>query len=166
MLNRTTALSFFEFYRYGKACKLPFKLSDTVASPPLELVHSDVWGPAHTNSVIGFRCYVLFIDELPKYTWLFPSLYGSDVFETFRFFKLQIEILLSLKITKFRSHGGEYMSSRFQLSMLYLPHAFSTVTLSILYLLMFLVNLFQLLFCRNYFPQMLRGFTELNLEIF
>lgn len=73
-----------------------------------------MYGPAHTNSVTGFRCYVLFIDEFPKYTWLFPLLNKSDAFETFWFFKLQIEILLSLKIKKFQTDGGEYISSRFQ----------------------------------------------------
>lgn len=62
-----------------------------------------------------FKFYVIFIDDFTKYTWLFPIAHKSDVFDTFRLFKLQIENHLSLKIKTFRSDGGgEFMSSRFQ----------------------------------------------------
>lgn len=37
---------FCEFYRYGKSCKLYFKLSKSVSHCPLEPIHSDVWGPS------------------------------------------------------------------------------------------------------------------------
>lgn len=81
----------------------------------MQLIHSDVWGPAPTKSECGFKYYVLFIDDFTRYTWVFPIINKSDVFDTFRLFKLQIENLVSLRIKSFCSDGGgEYMSKRFQ----------------------------------------------------
>ena len=64
----------------------------------------------------GNKYYVIFADDFSKYTWLFPLFNKSDVFDTFRLFKLQVENLLSLRIKMFRSDGGgEYMSKQSQL---------------------------------------------------
>lgn len=71
--------SFCEYCQYAKGCKLPFSLSETVTTQPLDLIHSDVWGPAPTSSICGFKFYVLFIDDFSKYTWMFPLMSKSDV---------------------------------------------------------------------------------------
>lgn len=34
---------------------LPFNLSASRAKHPLELIHTDVWGPAHVQSTSGFK---------------------------------------------------------------------------------------------------------------
>ena len=51
--------------------RLPFPNSHFVASPPFELVHSDVWGPAPVMSIDDFHCYVLFVDHFTRLTWLY-----------------------------------------------------------------------------------------------
>ena len=43
--------------------QLPFNKSDFVASKPLELVPSDVWGPASVTSINDFRYYLVFVDD-------------------------------------------------------------------------------------------------------
>lgn len=75
---------------------MPFSVSTTDTTSPLQLIHSDVWGPAPTKTGCGFKYYVLFIDDFTRYTWLFPIINKSDVFYAFRFFKLQFENLFSL----------------------------------------------------------------------
>lgn len=111
----STTPIFYEFCRYAKSCKLPFRLSDTVTKQPLELIHSDVCGPIPTPFVCGFKYYVLFIDDFSKYTWMFPLHSKSNVFHTFRLFKLKVENLLSSKIKMFKTDGGgEFLNNQFQ----------------------------------------------------
>ena len=47
----------------GKMHKLPFVQSQFQSTQSLELVHSDVWGPALVNSSNGYRFYLLFVDD-------------------------------------------------------------------------------------------------------
>ena len=49
---------------YGKMHKLSFPHYDFKASSPFDLVHSDLWGPAHVVSVNGFKYYIFFVDKL------------------------------------------------------------------------------------------------------
>ncbi|RHN41157.1 putative RNA-directed DNA polymerase [Medicago truncatula] len=56
----------------NKSHKLPFSKSTISSNYPLEIVYSDVWGPAPFNSIDGFRYYVIFIDHFSKYVWLYP----------------------------------------------------------------------------------------------
>ncbi|CAL9008121.1 unnamed protein product [Prunus brigantina] len=66
----------------GKAHKLPFVSSAHKSTKPLELVHSDVWGPSPTVSALGYKYYVLFLDDYTKYGWFSPCF----IFSCFCFF--------------------------------------------------------------------------------
>ena len=46
--NKTYGLSFCKACQYGKQHKLSFKHSETKTSKALEIIHSDLWGPAPT----------------------------------------------------------------------------------------------------------------------
>lgn len=114
LIKLTGASLFCEFCRCGKSCNLPFKLSESVSTKPLQLIYSDAWGPTPISSVCVDTCYVLFVDDFSKYTWVFSLKNKADVFDTFRLFKLKIENLFSFKIQMFCSDGGgEYLSSQF-----------------------------------------------------
>jgi histone deacetylase 1/2 len=54
----------------AKSHQLPYFVSNKVSAALLELIHSDVWGPAPT-SVGRFSYYVSFIDDHTKYTWIY-----------------------------------------------------------------------------------------------
>jgi histone deacetylase 1/2 len=54
----------------GKSHQLPFVSSSRVVKHPLEIVFSDVWGPAQT-SVSGHNYYVSFIDAYSRVTWVY-----------------------------------------------------------------------------------------------
>ena len=99
----------------GKMHQLPFDKSDFKASKPLELIHSDVWGPAPTTSINDLKYYVLFVDDYSKFTWLFLLKFKFDVFEVFKYFKATVENQLDSKIKILRTdRGGEFTSNVFK----------------------------------------------------
>jgi hypothetical protein len=69
----------------AKSHQLPFPKSVSVSKAPLELIFSDVWGPA-PSSIGRFKYYVSFIDDYSKFTWLYLLKNKSDVFSKFRDF--------------------------------------------------------------------------------
>lgn len=52
--------------QYAKNHRLPFQLSSSISTDPLELIHSDVWGKAPVDSCDNFQYYVIFIDDYSK----------------------------------------------------------------------------------------------------
>jgi histone deacetylase 1/2 len=78
----------------GKSQQLPFSLSSRVTTSPLEIIYSDVWGPAQT-STSGHQYYVSFIDAYSRFTWLYLLKHKSDVFQIFLQFQQHVERLLN-----------------------------------------------------------------------
>ena len=66
-----------------KSHRLPYSNSLHQTSKPLEIIHSDLWGPSHIISRTGNRYYVIFIDDFTRYTWLHPLKLKSDVLHLF-----------------------------------------------------------------------------------
>jgi hypothetical protein len=81
----------------GKSHQLPFSESTREVKHPLELVFSDVWGPAQT-SISGHNYYVIFVDAYSRFTWLYLIKRKSDVFDIFVQFQKHVERLLKHKI--------------------------------------------------------------------
>ncbi|KAL5728168.1 hypothetical protein ACHQM5_001281 [Ranunculus cassubicifolius] len=95
----------------AKSKRLPFNLSTHSTTAPLQLIHSDVWGPSHTTSIEGFRYYISFIDDFIRFTWIFPISHKSQFLSIFTSFKNQVENMLDCKIKTLQSDGGgEYDS--------------------------------------------------------
>jgi histone deacetylase 1/2 len=89
----------------GKSHQLPFLESSRVVKHPLEIVFSDVWGPAQT-SVSGHNYYVSFIDAYSQFTWLCLIKRKSDVFDVFLQFQTHVERLFKHKILHVQSDWG------------------------------------------------------------
>lgn len=81
----------------GKCHQLPFQKSTSISAGPLDLIYSDVWGPA-PSSVGNKSYYVSFIDDYRKHVWLYLLKHKSEVFEKFRDFQNLVERLLERKI--------------------------------------------------------------------
>ncbi|PKU69741.1 Retrovirus-related Pol polyprotein from transposon TNT 1-94 [Dendrobium catenatum] len=90
----------------AKAHKMPFEKSSNRRSTPLELVHSDVWGPAPVESTQGYKFYVLFVDDYTRFVCLFPMKQKSEVPNIFFNFKNYVEKLTSHQIKSLRTDGG------------------------------------------------------------
>lgn len=92
----------------AKSHQLPYPNSNKISSAPLELIYSDVRGPAPTS--IGRYTYnVSFIDDYSKYTWIYLLKKKSDVFSVFQDFQRLVERKFDRKILSMQSDwGGEY----------------------------------------------------------
>jgi transposase InsO family protein len=98
----------------GKMTQLPFSTSTSCTQFPLQLVHSDVWGPAPINSINGHRYYVIFVDDFTRFTWFFPLKHKSQVLASFQHFKNTMENHLGTSIKTLRTDcGGEYTNKEF-----------------------------------------------------
>lgn len=64
--------------------------SFSVSKFPLELIFSDVWGPA-LESVCRKKFYVSFIDDYSKFTWVYLLRFKSEVFPKFQEFQALVE---------------------------------------------------------------------------
>ncbi|SCV67081.1 BQ2448_5727 [Microbotryum intermedium] len=92
----------------SKAHKLPFPLSESHASLPLGLVHSDLL-MFPEPSVSGRRYLITFIDNFSRKAWAFPLLRKSDALAAFQRWKAEVENLSGAKIKTLRSdNGGKY----------------------------------------------------------
>jgi histone deacetylase 1/2 len=56
-------------------------------SAPLELIFSDVWGPAPVLSSDSFCYFVIFMEAHTKFIWFYPLGVKSDVFNVFHQFR-------------------------------------------------------------------------------
>ena len=110
-------LEFCENCIFGK--QRAVKFSKTGREPRqqiLELVHTDVWGPAPVCSNGGSKYFVTFIDDHSRKVWLYCIKKKSDVFSVFKKWKQEVENQVDVKIKKLRSdNGGEYDSVEFKL---------------------------------------------------
>ena len=86
-----------------------------VSNSVLDIVHSDVWGPAPLTFVLGFNYYVIFIDDCTRLTWLFLLKHKHEVLSVFKHFKALVETQYSTKIMVLRiDNGTECTNTAFQ----------------------------------------------------
>jgi histone deacetylase 1/2 len=92
----------------AKSHQLPYPKSTSISNHPLELVFSDVWGPA-PDSASRHKYYVSFVDDYSKFTWIYLLKFKSEVFQKFRDFQNLVERLFDRKILSVQTDwGGEY----------------------------------------------------------
>ena len=104
-----------EACQLGKQHRHPFLSERNVSKGLLDVIHSDVWGPAQTATIGGCRYFVTFIDDYSRHTWICPMKSKSEVFSHFLKLKNRVENETNRKIRCLRSDGGqEYFSTEFK----------------------------------------------------
>ena len=94
---------------YGKIHKFPYFPSTSTYNEPLQLLHTDLWGPTTDPSSSGYRYYISFVDAFSRYTWIFMLKQKSDALVVFKSFKTQVEFQFGFSIKTLQSDwGGEY----------------------------------------------------------
>ncbi|GAA0166894.1 hypothetical protein LIER_40268 [Lithospermum erythrorhizon] len=94
----------------GKLSKIHLPLSNKRSTMPLELIFSDLWGPAPTLSN-GYRYFVIFVDDFCRFVWFYPLVYKSDALDVFKSFQVLVERQFETKIKSVQTDwGGEYRS--------------------------------------------------------
>ena len=83
-------------------------------SAPFELVHSDVWGPCPIMSLIGFKYFIIFVDDFSRITWLYLMKSHSKLFSHFSAFCAEIQTQFHVSVQTLRSDNTkEYLLERF-----------------------------------------------------
>jgi 5'-3' exoribonuclease 2 len=106
------SLYFCEHCVYGRQKRVRFlRVRKEKKNERLDLVHTDVWGPAQVSSLGGSRYYVTFIDDATRKTWVYCIRQKYDVFDTFKKWKALVDnetgkMLKCLKL----DNGGGYCS--------------------------------------------------------
>ncbi|KAL0420217.1 UNVERIFIED_CONTAM: Retrovirus-related Pol polyprotein from transposon RE1 [Sesamum latifolium] len=100
--------------QYGKAHQLSCEESNFRAKEPLELIHSDVFGPVRQASIGGMKYMVTFIDDFSRYVWVY---FMNNKFKTltkFKEFKKSAEAEIGRGVRcLLTDNGGEYTSDEF-----------------------------------------------------
>lgn len=65
-ISSSTKQSSFQACQQGKSHWLPFLYSTRISTQPIQLIHSDLWGPGTFTSKSSYRYYVSFIYD---YSW-------------------------------------------------------------------------------------------------
>ncbi|CAN1852261.1 Retrovirus-related Pol polyprotein from transposon TNT 1-94 [Linum perenne] len=101
-------------FQYGKAHQLPYEDSKFRAKVPLELIHSDVFGPIRQGSRSGYKYMITFIDDYSRYVWLDFMKEKSEALEKFKLFKEKAKTEAGQNVQCLRTNnGGEYTSHEF-----------------------------------------------------
>jgi len=88
-------------------CRQPFpKSTENRSDKLLERVHSDLFGPLPTPSLIGSRYVLTFIDDSSRYACVYFIEHKSDAFRVFQQYKSFAERQTDQTIKAFRSDGG------------------------------------------------------------
>ena len=89
--NKTQIPDFCDACQYGKVHKLHFGVTENKTASPLELIHTDLWGPTPITSLNGYRYYISFIDDYSRYTLIYPLKAKSQALSVFITFRTQVE---------------------------------------------------------------------------
>jgi hypothetical protein len=89
-----------------KVHQLPYPISTSRSSAPLQLIFSDVWGLA-IDSFGRKKYYVSFIDDYSKFTWIYLLHHKSEINKYFLEFHKLVERMLDRKIIVVQSDWGE-----------------------------------------------------------
>jgi hypothetical protein len=90
----------------AKSHQLPYNTSIHCTTMPLEIIHSDVWGPTPI-SVGGYKYYISFIDDFMKFTWIYLMVDRTEAQHIFLQFQKHVERLLDNKIRCVQFDWGE-----------------------------------------------------------
>ncbi|KAG9446485.1 hypothetical protein H6P81_012613 [Aristolochia fimbriata] len=83
-------------------------------SNKLDLVHTDVWGPAQGKSFGGNLYFVIFIDDYSRKTWIYTLKKKSNVFNMFKYWLARVENETGSRLKCLLSdNGGEFCNKEF-----------------------------------------------------
>ena len=102
--------------QHGKHVRASFKEKVHQSTlHPLEIIHTDLCGPARTRTLQGELYFMLFIDDFSRMSWVTFLKNKSEAFTKFKLFKAKVENESGRKIKCLRSdNGGEFTSGIFK----------------------------------------------------
>ena len=102
----------------GKMQRTPLPKVSSRKAKILNLVHSDLWGPAPVMSLGGKFYFISFTDDSARYSWTYYLHKKSEAFEAFKAWHKEVERQTGQKLRIFQSdNGGEYITIQWELYM-------------------------------------------------
>ena len=96
----------------AKSHRNTFKPNDTRVKTVFSLIHSDVWGPAPVGTSLGFKYFVIFVDDCSRATWVYFMKQKSEVVDKFILFYKMIQTQFQTSIKILRSdNGGKFVNN-------------------------------------------------------
>lgn len=90
---------------------LPFILSLSHTESPLELIHTDVWGPFPIQFTSSFKYHIQFLDDYSQHTWIYPLKHKGEFLSAFMQFKTLVEKQFDKRVKILQNdQGGEFRS--------------------------------------------------------
>ena len=74
----------FSSCQLAKSYRLLTHVSLFCESKPLELDHTDIWGPVSVRSTFGAKYFISFLDEYSRYMWFYPLQTKDQALPTFK----------------------------------------------------------------------------------
>ena len=74
-----------------KMTKSPFTRKGVRADEVLSLIHTDIYGPMNTCARDGYYYFIIFIDDLSRYGYIYLMKYKSESFEIFKWYHNEVE---------------------------------------------------------------------------
>jgi hypothetical protein len=100
--------------KQGKQTKTRFKSKEYSTTRPLEIVHTNLFGPTTTKGLKGERYFMLLIDDYTRMTAVCFLKNKSEAFEKFKIYKEMVENEMDSRIKCLRSdNGGELQDTRY-----------------------------------------------------
>jgi hypothetical protein len=97
-----------EAYQLGKQTRVVFPDIAFKAPSKLQLLHTDVCGPMHNESLNGSKYFLLFVDDYSKFCWIYFLKSKSYVFAEFVKFKATVELETGNKFEDLRGRIGMF----------------------------------------------------------
>ena len=99
---------------FDKHKRVKFNTSTHTSKGILDYVHSDLWGPSRKPSLGGARYMLTIIDDYSRKIWPYFLKDKSEVFSTFKEWKVMIEDQTEKKVKMLRTNNGkEFYSKEF-----------------------------------------------------
>ena len=98
--------------QYVQISHMPLRTS----SNRLDIVWTDVKGLLLDKAIYGFYYYITFMDDMTRFSWVFPLMIKNEVFAAFQLFEAMAERETGLKIKVLHMDGGgEYVSNEMKI---------------------------------------------------
>ena len=83
-------------------------------SSPFHLVHYDIWGPINTPSLLGFRYFIIFVDDYSRVTYLYLLKERFELYSIFKSFYMEKKTQFNASLRIFWSDNArEYFHTSF-----------------------------------------------------
>ncbi|CAN1181640.1 Retrovirus-related Pol polyprotein from transposon TNT 1-94 [Linum perenne] len=95
-----------EHCHFSRQKRLSFSLSNSVASKPFELIHTDIWGPLRVVSYDGFSYFLTIVDDHSRAVWTFLMRHKSETKHLLQSFCQMVCNQFNTKVRTIRSDQG------------------------------------------------------------